>query len=433
MKKIDLLIVNGNILGFEDSINSIAIHNGIMIEIDSYENICCKYEVKDTFDADGKLIIPGFINTHSHISMSYLKGFADDLPLMEWLQNHIWPIEKKFMNKEYIYYAALHGVGEMIKNGITTFNDMYFFGDQAAQAAEKVGLRGVIGEGILDFAVADYINADEIFTYIARMYDKYKTSELIDFAVAPHAIYSCGKENLIKAKNLAAKLDILLHIHLSESEFEVQECKKKTGLNPVEYLDSLGFFEGNVIVAHGIYVADKEMEILASKNVSVSINTKSNLKLASGFAPVKEYLKHGVNLCLGTDGVASNNNLSMFEEMRTTAGLHKTLNNDPTLLPAKKMVQLATINGAKALNKENTIGSLELGKKADLVFIETKDISVQPIYNPHSHLVYSITSEQIRDVTVNGKFVLKNRLLTNIDEKEVIEKAVFYKNKIIQN
>jgi 5-methylthioadenosine/S-adenosylhomocysteine deaminase len=430
MKKVDLIIKNGSLLRCETDIDSIAINNGRIIDIDSYENISNKYKAKKTLNAKGKLIIPGFVNAHSHISMSYLKGIADDLPLMDWLQNHIWPIENKFMCEEYIYNAALHGACEMIKNGITSFNDMYFFGDFAAQASEKAGLRAVIGEGILDFPVANYNNADEIFAYIKRMNEKYKESDFIDFAVAPHAIYTCGKENLIKAKDLAGKLDILLHIHLSETEFEVQECLKKTGKTPVEYLDSIGFFEGNVIAAHGIWVNEEEMHILAQRNVSVAVNTKSNLKLASGFAPIKQYLSNGVNICLGTDGVASNNNLSMFEEMRITSGLHKTLNNDPTFLPAEEMVKTATINGAVALNKENEIGSIEVGKKADLVLIETDNICTQPLYDAYSHLVYSITSEQIKDVIINGKIVMQNRKIVNIEEDEIVEKANYYRAKI---
>jgi len=430
MKKCKLIIKNGVILGSENDVNSIVIDNDVIIDIDKFENISKRYSANETFDANGKLIIPGFVNAHSHISMSFLKGIADDLPLMDWLQNHIWPIEKKFMCEEYIFDAALHGACEMIKNGITTFNDMYFFGGQAAQAAEKVGLRAVIGEGILDFPVANYNKADEIFEYIEMMNAKYENSELIDFAVAPHAIYTCEKENLIKAKKLAEKLDILLHIHLSETEFEIQECQRKTGKAPIEYLDSLGFFEGNVIIAHGIWTSEKEMEILADKNVSVAINSKSNLKLASGFAPIKEYLKHNVNICLGTDGVASNNNLSMFEEMGITSTLHKSLNNDPTFLPAKEMFEKATINGATALGKGTQIGSIEIGKKADLVLIETDDICTQPIYDPYSHLVYSITSEQIKDVVINGKVVMQDRKLTNVAGEEIIEKAEYYKKNI---
>jgi len=435
MQKIDLLIKNGFILKLnknEDFFKkkSIAIEKGKILEIGKNEELSKKYDSKKTISAENKIVMPGFINTHTHLAMSYYKGLADDMPLMEWLQKHIWPVEKEFMKPELVYDAALHGAAEMIKNGITTFNDMYFFGEKTAQACEKVGIRAVLGEGVLDFPVANYQNADEIFSYIKKMNEKYTNNELIDFAIAPHAIYTCGKENLIKVKELASKLDLLVHIHLSETKHEVNECLKQHKLRPVEYLDSLGFFENKVLIAHGIWINEKEMEILSKKNVSVSLCTKSHLKLASGFAPIKEYLENKVNLTLGTDGVASNNNLSMFEEMGIVSTLHKTLNNDPTFLPSEQVVKMATINGAKSLNKVNEIGSLNIGKKADLILIETNDICVQPIYEPYSHLVYAITSEQVKDVIINGKIVLKDRKLVNIDEAEIIEKAKYYRERI---
>ena len=437
MQKIDLLIKNGFILQFNTNKDffqkkSIIIDKGKIIEIGNIEDLSKKYDPKQIISAKNKIVMPGFVNTHTHLAMSYYKGLADDLPLMEWLQKHIWPVENKFIKKELVYNAALHGAAEMIKNGITTFNDMYFFGDETARACEKVGIRAVLGEGVLDFPVANYQNANEIFSYIKEMYEKYKDDELIDFAIAPHAIYTCGKENLIKAKELASKLDLLLHIHLSETEKEVHECLKKHKLRPVEYLDSLGLFKNKVLIAHGIWMNDKEMEILSQKNISVSINTKSNLKLANGFTPIKKYLKHEVNLSLGTDGVASNNNLSMFEEMGIVSTLHKTLNNDPTFLPAEQVVKMATINGAKSLNKEKEIGSIGIGKKADLILIETNDICVQPVYNPYSHLVYVITSEQVKDVIINGKIVMKDRNLINVDEEEMVERAKYYKSKILK-
>jgi 5-methylthioadenosine/S-adenosylhomocysteine deaminase len=264
------------------------------------------------------------------------------------------------------------------------------------------------------------------------MNDKYKDNELIDFAVAPHAIYTCGKENLIKAKRLAQKLGILLHIHLSETKQEVEDCIKQHGMRPVEYLDSIGFFESPIVIAHGIWLNENEQKILADKKASIAINTSSNLKLASGFDSFKSYLDHGVNLSIGTDGVASNNNLSIIEEMSLTSKLQKALNNDPTILPAKKMVEIATLGGAKALNKGNEIGSLEPGKKADIILIETDSIEAQPIYNVYSQLVYSLSSEQIKDVIVAGKVVMKDRKLVNIDEEELIDKAKYYQKRIVE-
>ncbi|MDP8267305.1 MAG: amidohydrolase [Candidatus Tenebribacter davisii] len=429
---IDLLIKNGLALEYdkEPTINSIAILNGKILDIG--KDLEQKYKASQIIDAADKIVMPGFVNTHSHVAMSYFKGLADDLPLQEWLSKHIWPVEAKFLSAEFVEDAALYGCAEMIKNGITTFSDMYFFGDQTAKSAEKVGIRAVLGEGVLDYPVANYQNADEIFAYIKKMHHKYLKSELIDFAVAPHAIYTCGKENLIKAKNLAQELGILLHIHLSETKKEVADCINKTGMRPVEYLDSLGFFEGNVVVAHAIWLNENEQNILAKNNTSVSINTSSNLKLASGFNSFRSYIEHGINLSLGTDGVASNNNLSMLQEISLTAKLQKALNDDPTFLPDKDMIKIATIGGAKALHKSNQIGSFEIGKKADIILIDVNNIETQPMYDPYSQLVYSLSSEQIKDVIINGKIVMKNRQLINIDAKELIEKAKYYQKKIIK-
>ena len=429
---IDLLIKNGLALEYdkEPTINSIAILNGKILDIG--KDLEQKYKASQIIDAADKIVMPGFVNTHSHVAMSYFKGLADDLPLQEWLSKHIWPVETKFLSVEFVKDAALHGCAEMIKNGITTFSDMYFFGDQTARSAEKIGIRAVLGEGIMDLPVANYQNADEIFTYIRKMHDKYKESELIDFAVAPHAIYTCGKENLIKAKYLAQELGILLHIHLSETKQEVKDCIKKTGMRPVEYLNSLGFFESNVVVAHAIWLNETEQKILATNKSSIAINTSSNLKLASGFDTFKSYLEHGINLSIGTDGVASNNNLSILQEISLAAKLQKALNDDPTILPAKEMIQIATIGGAKALNKFNQIGSIEVGKKADIILIDTNNIEAQPLYDPYSHLVYSLTSEQIKDVIINGKIVMKDRKLITVDENELIKKSKYYQKKIME-
>ena len=433
MQNIDLIIKNGLILFYnkEPEITSLAIDKSKIIEIGRSEELEKRYIPNQTIDATNKIVMPGFVNTHTHVAMSYFKGLADDLPLMEWLSKHIWPVEGHFLAADFVSDASLHGCAEMIKNGITTFSDMYFFGNETAESAQKVGIRAILGEGIIDYPVANYQNADEIFTYIAEMHFKYKEDELIDFAVAPHAIYTCGKGNLIKAKNLAQKLDLLLHIHLSETKQEVNDCLNKHGKKPVEYLESLGFFDSPVLAAHAIWLDDNEQNIMASNKASIAINTSSNLKLASGFDSFATNLEKGINLSIGTDGVASNNNLSMLEEMSITSKLQKALNNDPAILPAHQMVEIATLGGAKALRKENETGSIEVGKKADLITLDTNNLEAQPIYNPYSQLVYSLTSEQIKDVIINGKIVMKDRKLINVDEAELIDRAKFYKRKII--
>ncbi len=430
MQKIELLIKNGLLLTYdkEPFIGYIAIDKGRIIEFGNFRN---KYDAQEILDATNKIVMPGFVNTHTHVAMSYFKGMADDLPLMEWLSKHIWPVENNFLSADFVRDSSLHGCAEMIKNGITTFSDMYFFGDQTAESAQEIGIRAVLGEGVLDYPVANYKNADEIFAYITKMNSKYKDNALIDFAIAPHAIYTCGKENLIKAKELAQKLDLLLHVHLSETKQEVADCLKRHNLRPAEYLDSLGFFEQRVVAAHAIWLDEREQNILAENNASIAINTSSNLKLASGFDSFASYLEKGINLSIGTDGVASNNNLSILEEISLTSKLQKALNDDPTILPARQMVEIATSGGAKALGKEKNIGSIEVGKNADLICVDINNIQSQPLYNPFAQLVYTLTSENITDSIVNGKIVMKDRELVNVDEAELIDKAKYYKQKII--
>ncbi len=429
MQKIDLLIKNGLVLDFEQKteVKDVAIDDGKIIAVGKDLK---NYDPLKVIEAQNKIVVPGFANTHTHAGMSYFKGLADDLPLMKWLTKFIWPTEKAFLSPKFVYDAALIGCAEMVKNGITIFNDMYFFGEQTAKAAEKVGIRAILGEGVLDAPVANYQKADEIFSYIKKMNEKFKEHELIDFAIAPHAIYTCGKENLIKAKDLAEKLDLLLHIHLSETRQEVEDCIKKHGMRPAQYLNSFGFFEGKVIAAHAIWLDEKEQEILANNDVSIAINTSSNLKLASGFDSFKSYIDHNVNLSIATDSVASNNNLSIIEEMSLTAKLQKVLNDDPTVLPAKQMVKIATLDGAKALDKSAYLGSIQIGKKADLILVDIDNIESQPLYDPFSHLVYSLSSEQIKDVIINGKMIMENRKLLNVDENELIEKARYYHDRI---
>jgi len=434
MKSVDLLIKGGiPVYPHLDEQNyetaTIAIDKGLIIEIDSDEKIANKYLGISVLEADGKYILPGFVNSHTHVPMSYFKGLADDLPLMEWLSEHIWPIEKHFIAKDFVKDASMHGIAELIKNGVTTFSDMYFYGDQTAESAKKIGIRGVIGEGVLDFPTANYQNSAEILTYIEKMAEKYKADELINFAVAPHAIYTCGAESLQKAAKLARKLDLLYHIHVSETQHEVNESIKNFGKRPVHYLNDLGVLEQKTVFAHGVWVDEEEQKILAKKNISVAINSSSNLKLASGFAPIKSYLENRVNLTLATDGVSSNNQLNMLQEISLTSKLHKALNNDPTLLPAQQIIQMATQNGADALHL-NT-GRIEVGKLADLITVYMSEVGSAPLYNIFSHLAYSTNSHQIKDAIVNGKIVMKNRILTNVDEDEIINKAECYRKKIL--
>ena len=435
MPKVDIFIKNGLIVTINEKMEiiengAIAIKNNRILKIGKTELLEEEYTSDKIFDASSNIVMPGLINAHTHIPMTYFRGLADDLPLDEWLQNYIWPAEAKFLSEDFVYDAALHGAAEMIKNGTTMFNDMYFFSKQTALAASKIGIRGVLGEGVLDYPFVCHNKSQEMIDYAVENQIEFSENDLIDFTIAPHAIYTCNKNNLLKSIEAAQKNNMMLHMHVAETEKEVKDSLKNFGKRPVFYLNDIGFFDNKVIIAHGIWVNDEEQDILKEKNISIAITTESHLKLASGFAPIKDYLAKGVNICLGTDGVSSNNNLDMLAEMDFTAKLHKAYNQDPALLPAWEVVKMATINGAKALNKENILGSLEEGKLADIILINRDNLDAVPMYNIYSHLVYTINSSDITDVIINGKVVMEDRKLINVDEKELIEKAKYYQEKI---
>jgi len=391
------------------------------------------YEAKQRINAKNCLIIPGLINAHSHLAMTYFRGLADDLPLHKWLQEFIWPLEAKLVKPGFVYDATLHGAAEMIKNGISTANDMYFQMSSIADACIKAGLRVVISEALLDMQLSEAERKCCIGNRIKKLRVEYQNESLVDFSLAPHSIYTCGTETLKTCAKVAQENDFLVHMHLSETQDEVLNCIKAHGKRPVEYIKELGLLEIRSVYAHGIWVNEAEMDLLAeSGKASIAICTESHLKLISGFAPLKKYLEKGINVCLGTDGVASNNNLDLLEEVSITAKLHKALNNNPTLLPAKEAFAMVTINAAKALGKEHELGSLEIGKLADIGIITLNELENQPIYNPYSHLVYAINSHSVRDMIINGELVMVNRNLCKVDEDQLIQHAADYKDLILE-
>ena len=446
-KRIDLIIDRASIITMNSDMRTIdkgwlAIDKGKIIEIGDYgtnqRDSAPKTEPSDNYDpllkinAAGKIVMPGFINTHTHVPMSYFKGLADDLPLHIWLNEYIWPKEKEMVNPEFVYHSSLHGIAELIRNGVTLFNDMYFEGELIAKAAKKAGIRAVLGEGTMDFPVANHQNALDALNYSLNLHQQLQNEELIDAAISPHAIYTCGKETLEKARDIARSNGMLLHTHLAETKQEYDEALEKYKKTPTEYLDSLGFWGDDVVAAHCVWLSDRDIEILAERGVSIAINTESNLKLASGFLPLKKCLARRVNMTTGTDGVASNNNLSIIEELGITAKVHKALNNDPTFLPAREILRFPTINAAKALKKMDQLGSLEAGKSADLIIIDTANVESQPLYDLYSQIVYNLSSANITDVLVNGQFLMLNRELTTLDEEEILDRAMYYREKMKQ-
>lgn len=392
-----------------------------------------KFIAKQHIDGHGCLVIPGLINAHSHLAMTYFRGLADDLPLDKWLHGFIWPLEAKLVKPQFVFDASLHGAAEMIKNGISLTNDMYFQMPSIADACSKAGLRVIVGEALIDHKLSEADGIHGIGDQLKQLKMQYRNDHLIDFSLAPHAIYTCSQEVLTKCVEVALENDYLIHMHLSETNDEVLACQKTRGKRPVEYLQELGFLQARSVLAHGIWLDDNEVELLAaSGKSSVAICTESNLKLTAGFAPIQKYLAAGVNLCLGTDGVASNNNLDLLSEMSVTAKLHKALNNAPTLLPARDAFAMITINAAKAIGRDAELGSLEIGKLADVAVINMNELEHQPLYNPYSHLVYAVNSGMVRDMIINGKAVMLNRTLSQVDEGQIISKAKDYKELILK-
>lgn len=420
----DVVIKNGMVLTMDEKLTlhekaDVAILNSKIIDISPQTN----YQGRKVIDAQGKLVMPGLINTHTHAAMVMMRGLADDMPLNVWWEKFIFPIEKKLLNPEFIRIGVGLAAIEMIKSGTTSFSDMYFFEDAAAEVCKRIGIRAFLGEGVLDFPSPDCATADETFAYIRKLYEKWGKDPIIHLEVAPHAPYSCGPENLLKSKKIAEELNLPLHIHLAETVTEVAEVKLKYGANPVEHLEKIGFLSERVKAVHCVHVTHEDIKILRRYDVKVAHCQESNMKLASGMAPIVELMDEGVVVGLGTDGAASNNNLDMFDEMDSVAKFHKAVRNDPTVMDAKTVVKMATIDAAKVMMKEKEIGSLEVGKIADIIILDLDRPHLTPLYNVYSHLVYSAGGSEVDTVIINGKLIMENRDILTIDEDEIIDQA----------
>lgn len=380
-------------------------------------------------DRSSSGIFPGFINAHTHLPMSMFRGLADDLPLKEWLENHIWPVENKILSNEFVYDATLLAAAEMIRSGTICANDMYFYSEQIGGALTDLGLKGVVGAGVLDFPTKFAKSFEEYLTKAEILIDEFKDSSLINVALCPHAPYTVNPENYKKCVDFCVKNNILIHTHLSETKWEVDEINKRYGKSPVKVLDETGFFDINSISAHMVWVDDEEIEILGKKNANIISCIESNLKLANGFAPIFKMKNAGVNITIGTDGNASNNDLNMLSEISTFSKVHKGLTFDPTHLQSSEIIDIATKNAAKALNLKKC-GEIKKGNFADFFIISFDDINMMPVYNPVSHLVFTGEPSNITDLYVNGKCLMENRKFTTIDLNYVKEKTRYWENKI---
>ena len=435
MQKIDIIIEAGWIIPIEPANtllenSAIAIDKGRILDLLPIADAREKYSASASHVLPGHILMPGLINAHTHASMSLLRGLADDLPLMQWLEEHIWPAESRHVDEEFIKDGTQLAIAEMLRSGTTCFNDMYFYPDITAKAAINTGIRSVVGLIVLDFPSVWASNADEYINKGLEVNDHVRDEDLVSTAFAPHAPYTVSDKPLQHIQMLSNELDIPIHMHVHETIDEINQGLKSHGMRPIERLKQLGLLTPNLLAVHMTHLEQHEINTIAESGVHVVHCPESNLKLASGFCPVDKLAKTGVNIALGTDGAASNNDLDMCSELRTAALLAKGVANNASTLPAMKALEMATINGARALGLDNNIGSLVVGKAADIIAFDIDTIETQPLYNPASQLVYAGGRDKITDVWVNGQHLLANRKLTRMDQQEILEKTKSWQKRI---
>lgn len=399
----------------------IAVKDGLIIYIGK-EDEAPSFEADEYINGEGKIAMPGLINCHTHAAMSLFRGIAEDKDLNTWLRETIWPLESK-LRPEDVYYGSLLSCIEMIKSGTTCFSDMYFYEDMVAKAVAETGMRCVLSPGIVE--TGHKMLGKILLREAVKVAKKYhgSFSGRISVMLGPHAVYSCSPNLLEKIGEVASKLNVGIHIHLAESESDSTSIKEKYGKSEVELLDEIGLLKPNLLAAHCIYLSDADIALMAKRDAKVAYNPVSNMKLASGIPRIKGLLDAGITVGLGTDGPASNNSLDMFDTMKFAALLQKAKYRDPRVLPARKVVEMATIDGAKALGLNRLVGSLEVGKKADIILIDIKKPHLTPLHNIYAALVYSMRGSDVNTVIINGKVIMKDRCVKTVDEYEVMKKA----------
>jgi 5-methylthioadenosine/S-adenosylhomocysteine deaminase len=426
IQEFDILIKNGTILTMDAQTSCIEA-GFVGIRGDSISALGILGEkasrAKKVIDAGGGLILPGFINGHTHAAMSLFRGLADDLPLMDWLNHYIFPAEKR-MNPEFISLGTQLACAEMILSGTTTFCDMYLFEDAVAEAAQHAGMRCLVGEVLYDFPSPNYGTIERGFAYTESLIRKWKGHPLVSVAVEPHSLFTCGPDLLKEANKIARTHDVPLIIHVAETSNEVSEVKKRYGITPLEHLNVLGILGPGLIADHCVHLSVSDIQLMADHGVRVVHNPESNMKLASGIAPVPEMLARGITVGLGTDGCASNNNLDLLTEMDMAAKLHKIRTMNPTVMDSITVLKMATLEGAKALGMSHLTGSIEIGKKADIIIIDVENKPhLTPMYNPYSHLVYAARGNDVSHTIINGRLVMNKRRLLTMDLEDIITRS----------
>jgi 5-methylthioadenosine/S-adenosylhomocysteine deaminase len=438
MKQVELIIKAGWVIPVEPHAtvlkdHCVVVDQGLIVDIVPSNLIETYYNANEIIEKPGHALIPGFVNTHTHASMSLMRGIADDMPLMEWLSEHIWPAEGRWVSREFVRDGTDLAIAEMLRSGTTCFNEMYFFPDDVARQSEKAGIRAVVGLIVIDFPTVWAKDSDEYIHKGIEVYDSLRGNPLIKTAFAPHGPYTVSDEALQKVVVYAEELDIPIHMHIHETADEVRQSVEQHGRRPLNRLDALGLLTPRLSAVHMTQLEEEDIELLVSRGVNMVHCPESNLKLASGFAPVDKCLKAGVNVALGTDGAASNNDLDMLAEMQSAALLGKGVAGDASAVAATTALEMATINGARALGIDDVTGSLLEGKSADIVAINLDTIETQPLYHPISQLVYSSSRSQISDVWVAGRQLLSNRVLTTLNEADILARAKKWQLKLAEN
>jgi 5-methylthioadenosine/S-adenosylhomocysteine deaminase len=424
-RQVSLVVAGGTVVTVDAAFRviangALAIDGTDIVAVDTAENIGRQFRGRETIDTTGQIVLPGLINTHTHAAMVLFRGLADDLALSEWLNKYIFPAEAKSVSPEFVRSGTRLAALEMIQSGTTTFTDMYYFEEEVAAATKAAGLRAVLGQTIIQFPVADAKTPADALVRAEAFINAFKDDPLITPAVAPHAMYTLDGPTLKAARDLSRRHSVPTLIHLAETHDEIQAAQLRFKSSPVAYLDSLGFLGPGVLGAHGVWVSDADIAVLKARGVGISHNPESNMKLASGTAPVPAYLRADLAIGLGTDGAASNNDLDMFEAMRVAALLHKHESVDPRALSARTAVEMATIRGARALGMDKRIGSLEPRKHADVITVSTNGARQTPMYDAVSHLVYVIRGDDVQNTIVNGRVIMRDRKVLTLDEKAVL-------------
>lgn len=428
MREVDVIISEGRILLSDDNDSiiqngSIAIVGDSITAVGESRDIESQYTGRRKIDASGCLVMPGLINCHTHAAMTCFRGIADDMELMDWLNNYIFPAEAKNVDPELAYWGSLLACAEMIKSGTTTFCDMYIFEDETARAAKEAGIRCLLGEVLFDFPSPNVKTPAEGLDYTRMLIEKWADDPLVNILVEPHALYTCSPALLKDAKALADQYNVPIATHLLENRGEQAQLRELFGVKATHFLKDIGYLDERFFAFHCVCMDDEDIQIFADHGCKVVHNPESNMKLASGVAPISSMIKQGIVVGLGTDGCASNNNLDMLQEMDTAAKLEKVERLDPTVMSARTVTRMATCDGAKVLGIENYVGSLKAGMKADIIILDLNKPHLTPLYNEYSHLAYAVNGSDVDTAIINGTVVMEHRKLTTINENEAMEQV----------